>query len=332
MPPFSAAARPPPAPAQTVDRDAAPTIDLLAFADYPPQARCVPDEAQAEKATWLSAVITERVHADQYELPAFPALAVRVLNIMQQPEPDMAELVRTIHADAAISAQLLRMANSAFYSRGVEVSTVRDAAVRLGMKAVSNVAVAAATRAMLDAQEREYRDTFPEQFKRLASYSVQCAASSRWLALWLHQADQEQAFLGGLLHDIGKLVALRALAGMVQDGDAAPDLPAVVVGAALEECHVALGSELAFFWSLPGYVGHVCQQHHQPKPEAAPTNRVLHLIRIASALYESRTDPLHRRSLPDELAWSAQAIGLATEPLEAIAGELKRLGGASPNL
>ena len=115
---------------------------------------------------------------------------------------------------------------------------------------------------------------------------------------------------------------------MVQDGDAAPDLDAVVVSAVLEEVHVPLGTDLAVHWGLPGFVAHVCANHHAPSPEGAPVNDALHLVRIASGLYESRTNPCYRRSLPAELFSSALSLGLAKEPLEALASELKKLGSA----
>ena len=314
-------------------RWAAVAFDLYPFADYPASACRFPTEEHLEKASWLAGLVAERVRLlEQSALPAFPAMAVRVLNIMQERDPDLKELVRTIREDPGISAQILRMANSVYYSRGVEVETVHDAAVRLGIRSVCNVAVAAATRAMLDAQERERRDAFPQAWRRLSSYCLQCAAGSRWLSIWLARGDPEQAFLAGLLHDVGKIIALRVLGEMVQDGDAAVDMPDEVLEQVLEQTHVTLGTDLAAFWGLPGHVAHVCQEHHQVCPEPAKVNETLHLVRIASSLFEARTQPVQRSTLPEELFYSAHSLGLAREPLQAVAGELKRVGTESERM
>jgi HD-like signal output (HDOD) protein len=304
-------------------------FDLSEFAEYSASLRQDPKTADPEQVSWLAELLSERVRSDQGELPAFPGLAMRILKIMEAPDPDLKKLVQTIREDAMVSAQLLRMANSVYYSRGCEVTTVHDAAVRLGMRAVANVAIAAATRAMFDAHEREYRASFSAQWQRLSRYCVQCAAGARWLSLWIRKGDPEQAFLGGLLHDIGKVVALRAMGAMVHDGDISAQTPVLVVEAALEEVHVSLGSELALFWNLPGYVSYLCEEHHQARPASAPANNNMHLVRIASTLYESRTNPLYRSSLEDELFWSALSFGIAREPLHAVAEQLKKLGGAS---
>jgi len=333
--PISAPAAVMPAPTPTVT--AAPAwkeiqFDLATLADYPAEKRHLLTEEEREQASWLASVLAERVRNDQVELPAFPGLAVRVLNLMEDKDPDLKKLVQTIREDALISAQLLRIANSAFYSRGIEVTTVQDAAVRLGMKSVSNIAVAAATKAMMDAQEREYRASFSNLWQKLAAYSLQSAAGARWLSIWLTKGNAEEAFLGGLLHDIGKIVALRALGGMVVDGDASVDLPEPVVEAILEEVHVAFGCDLAVAWSLPGHVAYACEEHHKQTPEAAATNTNLHLIRLSSGLYESRTSPLYRPTLPDELFWSASALGLSKEPLQVLATELKRVGGETEGM
>lgn len=308
-------------------RDAV-AFDISSLADYPSSARHELSDEESEQASWLASVVSERVQTEQTELPAFPGLAVRILNLMEEPDPELKKLVAVIREDALVSAQLLRMANSAYYSRGIEVTTVQDAAVRLGMRSVSNIAIAAATKAMMDAHEREYRATFALAWQRLAAYSTQCSAGSRWLSIWLSKGDAEQAFLGGLLHDIGKVVALRALGQMVQDGDASPEVPLPVIDAVLEEVHIGFGTDLAVHWNLPGHVAYVCGEHHKAMPEAAATNTNLHLIRLASGLYETRTCPQYRPSLPDELFWSAHALGLAKDPLEAMAAELKRVGTA----
>ncbi len=304
-------------------------FDLTPFVECTKESRKIASESEAEQASWLAGLITEKVRNDPSELPAFPDLAVRILRFMESPNPDLGELIRIVRADAMVSAQILRTANSAFYSRGNNVATFQDAAIRLGLRAVSNIAIAAATRAMLDSQERLCLDHHADQWKRLSAYCMHCAASARWLSLRLRKGDPEEVYLGGLLHDIGKVVALRTAGKMIPDGDLSPCMPLVTLEAALEEAHVFLGQELAANWQLPSHTLYACAEHHAYQPDDSASNLGLHLIRVTSCLYELRTNPLHRSSLEGELFWSAMKLGLDQQQLLSLAHELKQLGTAS---
>jgi len=199
--------------------------------------------------------------------------------------------------------------------------------MRLGMRAVANVAVAAATRALLDQNERESAECFREQWAPLGVNSMQCAASSRWLSTWLRRGQAEKAFLAGLLHDIGKMVALRTAGLMVLAGEMSPRVDTDVLDQMFESVHVELGAELCTSWNLPEGIGYVCERHHAKDPAPVATNDVLHVVRIATSLYEARTNPRYRPQLEEDLFWSAHALGLEAEPLQAIAVQLRELAG-----
>ncbi len=300
-----------------------PGFNFALVAEFPPEGRRIATEAQNGLAWQLARRLLDRANEDDADLPAFPAIAAKILNLMDEPNPDLDAMVEVISQDAMISAQVLRMASSAFYSRGAEVTSVKMAAARLGVRAVSSVAVAAATRALLDAQERESNECFRESWRALADYSIVCAVSARWLSTALGRADSEQAFLGGLLHDLGKMVALRVAGQMVQTGDLSATVAPIVLERVLELAHIELGVNLSAIWELPGIVGYVCGKHHESTPGSEPVNDALHVVRIASALTEARINPLHRPELERELTWSASALGIEPGPLQAIAAELK---------
>lgn len=300
----------------------ATAFDLRPLAQYPLEIRLEPTEADRCEVARLHERLQACAAGGEVELPAFPAVAARILNLLESPEPDLPKLVSVISQDAAISAQVLRTAGSMAYSRGVEVTSVRAAAVRLGLRAVANIAIAAATRALLDSHERDCHDSFRERWRLLSEACAQTAFDARWLSLAIHRGSAEEAFLGGLLHDIGKVVALRLAGLMVQQGELPADVSPVVLELLLETSHVELGADLATFWDLPGFVSYLCLQHHHPAPEPGKAHEVLHLVRVASALGEARHNPLHRPDLERELFWSAAALGLDREGLQCLAQKL----------
>lgn len=307
--------------AEQLDLDAV-AFDLSAYAQYPLQARRTPTAGELERVRHLAGLLRERAQTSAGELPAFPAIAARVLNLVESPDPDLLALVGVIRQDAVISAQVLSMANSAYQSRGFEVKTVQAAAMRLGMRAVANVAIASATRALLDAQEREANDCFRERWHTLSQTSMHTAAAARWLSAHLRLGNPEEAFLAGLLVDLGKVIALRLAGQMVQAGDLAADVGPLVLEGLLDETHVELGAALVTFWHLPGLVCHVVGEHHAVMPAPVKANTLLHVVRLASGLLEARSNPRYPANLESELFWSAAALGLQRVELEAVTAQL----------
>jgi HD-like signal output (HDOD) protein len=256
------------------------------------------------------------------ELPAFPGTASKLLQLLESKDPEPSALIDIIQTDPLISAQVLKLANSAAFTRGVELTTVHMATTRLGFRTVASVALAASTKALLDQQERDVRECFRDRWRLLSDGSVRVAKASRWLSKSLHRANPEEAFLAGLMLDLGKAVALRIAGAMVGAGV----LPATVSAAGLErlldETHVELGVDLTAVWDLPGYITHACAQHHAPTPARVPINEVLHVVRVASTLDALRTNPFASDDLAAQLCWSADALGLEPAPLATLADAL----------
>lgn len=279
---------------------------------------------------WCARVLAIAADARD-ELPAFPRTASELLNLLEQADPEPRALVELIREDPAVSARVLRLANSAAFARGTELTTVHQATVRLGVRTVASVALAAATQALLDAQEREARDCFRARWRALSEASTRIAAAARWLSRTLHRGAAEEVYLAALMHDLGKAVALRTAGRMVQEGDLPVSLSAAALEHLLEATHVPLGIELTTAWDLPGYIEHVCEAHHAQAPEAAPVNEVLHLVRVASTLDEARTNPFAPPPTAQELIWSAASLCIEPEQLVRLADSLAE-PGARPRL
>lgn len=267
---------------------------------------------------WCEAVI-KRGSGVVDELPAFPGTASKLLTLLDSVDLEPKALIDLIQTDPAISAQVLRLANSAAFVRGVEITTVHMATTRLGIKTVASVALAASTKALLDEQERSVRECFRGRWRLLSDMSLRVAGASGFLSKTIHRSNPEEAFLAGLMLDLGKAVALRVAGGMMNEGQLPSTLSAAALESLLHSTHVEFGVDLTAAWDLPGYISHVCANHHAPTPASAPVNDTLHVVRVASTLDCLRTNKYASNDLPAELAWSAQALGIESEPLAAIA-------------
>lgn len=132
------------------------------------------------------------------DLPAMPLVAVKVLRVLQDPDADAEDLAEIIVHDAMMTAQVLKMANSSYYSLSNRVKTVEHAIVVLGEKAMRNVVFAASLKGL--------GSRFGLIEKMLWDDSIGCAIAARVIAQRFGGVDPEEAFLGGLLRHFGRVV------------------------------------------------------------------------------------------------------------------------------
>jgi HD-like signal output (HDOD) protein len=131
------------------------------------------------------------------ELRPLPAVAARVLRVAEGDRFSAQELAQVIGADPALTAKLLRLANSAYYGFARRISTVRDAVVLLGFRAVRSAALASS---IIDALPGS---TLVEP-TQLWRFSVTVGMLAEVLAR-AHGRHQDEAFTAGVLHNIGRL-------------------------------------------------------------------------------------------------------------------------------
>jgi HD-like signal output (HDOD) protein len=235
-------------------------------------------------------------------IPAFPAVVLRVLDLVSQDNPDFPLLVREITSDATLSAQVLRLANSARFGFTSQIGTVQQAVLALGsaevQSLVMSVAVANYSRASLktEAMQKCWRHT-------IAS-AVVCREVARAAGM-----PPEQAYSLGLLHDIGRLGLLvawpddynRILHEADRDHLSLLDLEKRLF--TMDHCEV--GRRLVEQWKLPPDFRVVAGRHHDPP---AGTTELDHLriayfgCQIADSLGYWVAKPLHETPLEEILA------------------------------
>lgn len=273
----------------------------------------------------LSEPVVEHFRGDEREITAFPALAFQLSGKVDRSDWDVGPLVRVIGQDAAIAAHVIKAANSAYYAGVKEIETLPDAVVRMGTKQAADVAVAAAVKALFDPGIRAAQRTLPDVWNRLWVHSLRTAAGARWLALSVGKGDPERAFLGGLLHDIGKTFALRSLTSLIVSGVLKASVSEEVAFEILERVHCEVGVEVAVFWNFPEYLTSICLLHHgaSPPPDDAAE---LHLIRVASGMDEILGHSWYDPSLIQEMQISAEILGVDAATLYKLAERLPTLG------
>ncbi|HEX7499673.1 MAG TPA: GGDEF domain-containing protein [Polyangia bacterium] len=213
------------------------------------------------------------------DLPSMPAVAIQILDLCQRDEPDMDAISKLIGSDPALSAKILRLTNSPMYGLKCQVHTVSHAICLLGLSAVRPLALSFSLVKGLQTRDRKALTWF---WKR----SLLSAVAARELAAASNYRLGEEAFLGGLLQDIG-ILALRQLAGTEYMTLARPGIrhAALAEGerALFGEDHASLGAWLAERWKLPTSLCIAIAGSHAPEhlPEGTHAD-IAHLVRLVA--------------------------------------------------
>ena len=221
-------------------------------------------------------------------LPAMPVNAQRLLALKLDTEEGIHQLFVLIEEDPQISAKLIGLANSAAMGVTRHITTVRDAAMLLGIKRVQSIATSIA---IMSQMVKAPPGRFNMQDLWLHSIGIAFAmlGIARFMPQNLRPRD-DQIFLAGMLHDIGYLVLAYLdpnrsdkLQARLATEKERPSLE--VEREILEMCHDELGAELATHWNLPPEIVAVLRYHHTPDaPDAAPAQPLVRMINIAEKL------------------------------------------------
>ena len=215
-------------------------------------------------ATW-SAWVESGDWADSSDaaMPMLPALAADVMSLAIDPEISIARIARVIAKDQVLATRVLRLANSAYCAPMQEITTVNDAIVRMGTGPVRNVVLAVCFTSRLQGA-----NVYGAQGRELMDHAIGTAYLARLVAEKLNE-DADEAFMCGLLHDLGKLLLLKLSRDFIKYG--APTPSTQEIEKVYKERHPEIGARLMKQWQLPEALEHPVRFHHDP--EACPHHK-----------------------------------------------------------
>jgi HD-like signal output (HDOD) protein/ActR/RegA family two-component response regulator len=216
-------------------------------------------------------------------LPSVPKVYCDIVEATAKPDCDLREIAEAIRQDAATGAKVLQLANSAFFGLRGEVSSINDAVAFLGIETVRYLVL------MVGVCEQFRSTRFSPGFvEQVWTHSVQTANLARIIAETEHTslALAEQAFVGGLMHDVGKLVFAENLSKSyreVLDFSKLHGQPAwQVERQILQATHADIGGYLLDLWGLPETVTKAVSLHHQPIAEETEGLTPLAIVHVAN--------------------------------------------------
>jgi HD-like signal output (HDOD) protein len=219
-----------------------------------PPAAPVQDTVQDDREAEFREKVINKILLRNFELPLLPHIAVKVIKLTGEPNVSMQDLAKVILTDQAIATQILKIANSPVYSGAVEVKSISQALMRLGIAEVKNLMLAISLKAKV------FRSgTYGHVAKDLWEHSVAAAFAARTIAVGLN-LDKEEAFLCGLMHDLGKMVLLSILETTQKElRDFRPTQETMM--AILNQYNTDVGDLVSGKWNLPSSVQNSIKYH-----------------------------------------------------------------------
>jgi len=230
------------------------------------------------------------------DLATLPTTVVKLLDLLKDSTCSAAEVVKVMERDPAMTANVLKLSNSAFYGARREISSVRDALVMLGNRSVVTLAFATGMAPVMRRDLLGYGITC----ERFWGHSLKAAAASALAAEQMGLGDRRcEAFTAGLVHDVGMLVVdSHLVANHESIGLGEPTFNvSAIERRELGFDHTEAGAMLARHWGFPDGLVAPIQQHHEF--DVTGTDRdVVHAVRAGNVLAQIVDEDLNPDSSP----------------------------------
>jgi putative nucleotidyltransferase with HDIG domain len=248
------------------------------------------------------------------ELPPLPTSAMRVANLVQDVNASTRSIADAIGLDPILAARVLRAANSPLYAMERRVTALPMAVNTMGNNAIHMLVMVYTA-----------SDTFNKKGKQIPlekvlwDHSLAVGATARSISSMLGLRGMEEAFLCGLLHDIGTLLMLRHDAELYSKVDTSNEQSLL---ASEQEIygytHAQVGALVARRWNLPDDIGYVINYHHQPS-DATKMLAMTRVIDLSSQIANTYGFGIHQEQTTDlSITESAIALNVSEEQIKEV--------------
>ncbi len=216
-------------------------------------------------------------------LPPLPDTALKLMRVMNDPRSSIDDIVEAVRYDQAVTGEVLKLCNSAFFGLSRKVTSLNDAMLSLGTVKVLQLVMSVHTNSILSREQRGYG----LQPGVLWKHSVAVALASSLFAQRIRLSNVNLVFTAGLLHDIGKVILNEYVADkfaeivrrVVNEGTSFGEAEHDVLGFSHEE----VGSMIAERWQLPDAIVRCIRFHHTPG-ELDPADTLVDTVYLANCV------------------------------------------------
>jgi putative nucleotidyltransferase with HDIG domain len=263
----------------------------------------------------------QRIFATVSDLPSMPASGTRMLKLLENPEASMDAIEDILRHDPGLTANVLKLANSAYFGIPTKIGSPRQAVILLGLRRLVQLVIASCVSAIMGRPVAGCDMTAGDLWR----HSIAVAIAAEALVKNKRGGGVEDVFTAALLHDAGKIV----LGRFVQEE--LPDIKRITAGGVplvlaenmvLGTDHAVIGAKLLESWALPPDVVRAVRWHHDPEAADGPSI-IVDIVHLADRMCRKNAGGRNLDPTPEELSPAVVSrLGIAENQLEAVTGKV----------
>lgn len=216
------------------------------------------------------------------KLPSLPGVLAELLGSIDSDTVSFHHLSELVNKDPVLTAKLLSVGNSALFRRPQQFTSVERVMITLGLNLVKTIIIAAAVQQFFE----QLSDGMRVDLRTFWRQTLTCAASARVLAQLTGYSAPGEAYLAGLMCNLGQLILLRghpdAYAAILELGDDAAVL--TVERGQFDATHAEVGAAVVESWKLQSYLADAVRYHHEPAQQVTDAPHLVKILNLASGL------------------------------------------------
>lgn len=260
----------------------------------------------------------DRIMAEVKLFPSMPGVAAKLLTLSNNSDADPSQVEEILRYDPGLTANILKLTNSAYFGLPSKVGSVRQAVVLLGWRRLRQLVIFSCVNALMDKSVPGY-DLPPGELWR---HSIAVSVAAEGLVKELNVMAHQEVFTAALLHDLGKLVLgsfvkeeIGEIESIASQGVPFEAAERMILGTD----HAEIGARLLKNWSFPSEIVSAVRWHHTPD-FADETNTLIDIVHVANVLCLMIGIGVGREGLQHEPSPSAtKRLGLKIPDLEIVA-------------
>lgn len=265
--------------------------------------------------------LVEDLENDRLVLPTLPEVALKVRDVVEDENATTNQIATAIKTDAALSARLIKVANSALLRASQPIETLEAAITRMGNTMLRNLVSSMVMQQMFQATS----DVTDKRLRAVWEHSTEVAAISCALASMLPRIQKDQALLAGLVHDIGKLPILAR----------AEDIPELLEDEAtldkvINKLHTRVGEMILDKWNFPLEIVAVAAEHENLKRDSGSVIDYVDVVMVANLQSHLGTDSPHAHvNLSEVPAFAKMGLDpdVSVVDIEGVSEEIQEVKG-----
>ena len=273
---------------------------------------------EGEEADPFNTII-DRFNSGKIDLPVTPQTSIEFNEALKK-DLGFSAIANVLKKDMSITGRLISISNSAYYGAAVKIGTVEQALNRLGLVVTKQYVDVFCSRPLFNGSGRVYSGLLEE----LWQHSLYCAVISEVTTKVLKLTLQSDAFINGLLHDIGKAVLLKSADELERRRRLTKKISAEELMQFVNQYHNGVGSKVLKKWRFPFHTIHIALHHDDPDSSAL-NSKDLQVADFANVMAKTMTGKVktEQEGAAMEETRSARLLGITPDSLAEIEGRIE---------